>query len=140
MMGKATNKLRGNIRFRPAAFFDEEWTDLVRLQRDTCMETFWCGWAGGVAGVLVSHPLDVLRTRQAVCPERLSLGATARACVAEAGGGWRGVQQGLYVGIARSPCQPIFRVLKKISAPGLGLPRFLLLLLQSWQRKKKRRE
>ena len=71
-------------------------------------------------GVLVSHPLDVLRTRQAVCPGRLSLGATARACVAEAGGGWRGVQQGLYVGIARSPCHPFFRVLRQFFRFALG--------------------
>ena len=40
------------------------------------MEFAW-GWAGGIAGVLVSHPLDTLRTRQAVSGRLLLAAGTS---------------------------------------------------------------
>lgn len=57
---------------------------------------FWAGYAGGVAGVLVSHPMDLIRTRQTL--NRLSMGATVRLLAAEPG--WIcGLYRGVY-----SPC------------------------------------
>lgn len=57
---------------------------------------FWAGWCGGVAGVLVSHPLDLLRTRQVT--NSLSIRETAANLCKESGG-----LIGLYKGVY-SPC------------------------------------
>ena len=43
-------------------------------------DAFLSGWAGGFAGVLASHPLDTLRTRQAVTGQ--SVRQTARELIA----------------------------------------------------------
>lgn len=57
---------------------------------------FCAGYAGGVAGVLASHPLDVIRTRQAV--NHMTMSDTVRLLAKETG--WiRSMYKGIY-----SPC------------------------------------
>jgi len=69
---------------------------LFRARSAALAMDFWAGWCGGVAGVLVSHPLDVLRTRQAT--NALSLRRTAQALLREPRG-FFGMYRGVY-----SPC------------------------------------
>lgn len=69
---------------------------------------FWAGWCGGVAGVVISHPVDVLRTRQAI--NSMSMRNTARALFRESKS---------LVGFYRGLCSPCLSVgLEKCVALG----------------------